>query len=422
LGTAIQTILDSFSPLRVRNFRIYMSGQAVSLIGTWMQQTAQAWVVWELSHSPAALGIVGMLGQLPVLLLGPFAGAWSDRLDRRKVLIVTQAFAMLSAFTLAILVQTGLIQLWHVYLMAVLLGCVATLDFPAQQAFLGDLSGLQHVRKAVNFNVMCIEISRVLGPTVAGWLIAAVGAAAGFWLNGISFIAVILSLLRISASQTQRLAAGRPLKEFGEGLRFILTRPRLQDLMLFPLMVTLFGFTNLQILAAFTTDVLGKGPETLGMLQGASGAGALLAALVIIPLAQRMRRTGLMLSACMIWSGLAYAMLSQVRWIPLSWAAMFLSGMVIPIIMTTAMGLTQTMAPPDMRGRITSARFMISSGLQPFATLTVGYVAQAFGPQTAILINGVLSVVCVTLLLLFRRGLSTWEADGLPPSALKEAT
>ena len=409
MSTALQSILDSFSPLRTRNFRIYMGGQAISLIGTWMQMTAQAWVVWELSHSAAALGLVGTLGQLPYLFLGPFAGVVADRFDRRRVLIVTQALAMLSAFTLALLVQTHTIQLWHVYLMAVVMGCVGSLDLPAQQAFLGDLSGMQNLRQAMNFNVMCIEISRVLGPTMAGWLIGALGAASGFWVNGVSFVAVILSLLRITAARNERRSAANPLGEFREGLRFVFTQPRIQDLMLFPLLITFFGFSNIQILPAFVSDVLGGGAALLGLLQGASGAGALVSALVIIPLAQRARRTGLMLTLCVVWSGLAYGLLSLVRWIPLAVVAMLLSGAVIPIVMTTAMGLLQIKAPAEMRGRLTSTRNMISSGLQPVATLSVGFVAQALGPQTAVLINGVLSVVAALLLLAFRPGLRSWE-------------
>jgi MFS family permease len=409
LGSALESILDSFSPLRTRNFRIYMSGQAISLIGTWMQVTAQSWVVWELSHSAAALGLVGTLGQLPYLFLGPFAGVLADRFDRRRVLIITQTLAMCSAFSLALLVQTHTIQLWHVYIMAVLLGCVGSLDLPAQQAFLGDLSGMQNLRQAMNFNVMCIEISRVLGPTMAGWLIGALGAASGFWVNGISFVAVILSLLRIQAARNERRSSANPLGEFHEGLRFVFTQPRIQDLMLFPLLITFFGFSNMQILPAFVSGVLGGGAAMLGLLQGASGAGALVSALIIIPLAQRARRTGLMLTLCIAWSGLSYALLSQVRWVPLSIVAMMLSGAVIPIVMTTAMGLLQIKSPPEMRGRLTSTRNMISSGLQPVATLGVGFMAEALGPATAVLINGVLSVVSAGLLVAFRSGLRTWE-------------
>ena len=159
----------NFSPLRIRNFRIYLSGQAVSLIGTWLQITAQGIVVYKLSGGSAtALGVVGMLNTLPLLLFGPLAGVWADRLDRRLLLIVSQTGAMFLAFTLAALLQTGLAQLWHVYVHAFCLGTITSIDFPAQQAFLGDLAGMAEVRRAVNLNAMILQVSRMLGPAFAG--------------------------------------------------------------------------------------------------------------------------------------------------------------------------------------------------------------------------------------------------------------
>src|SRR5262249_35057421 len=152
---------ESFTPLRLPNLRIYLIGQAISLLGTWMQVTAQGWLVWELSHSEVALGIVSMLGSLPLLLFGLWAGVWADRLDRRKVLIGTQAVAMILAFILAALVWTNTVQLWHVYVLSFLLGCVTALDFPAQQAFLGDLASMTNVRKAIILNAMIFQIGRM---------------------------------------------------------------------------------------------------------------------------------------------------------------------------------------------------------------------------------------------------------------------
>ena len=159
----------NFSPLRIRNFRIYLSGQAVSLIGTWLQITAQGIVVYKLSGGSAtALGVVGMLNTLPLLLFGPLAGVWADRLDRHLLVIVSQTGAMCLAFTLAALIQTGLAQLWHVYVLAFCLGTITSIDFPAQQAFLGDLAGMAEVRRAVNLNAMILQVSRMLGPAFAG--------------------------------------------------------------------------------------------------------------------------------------------------------------------------------------------------------------------------------------------------------------
>jgi MFS family permease len=158
---------ETFSPLRNRNLRIYLGGQAVSLIGTWMQITAQSWVVWRLSRSEAALGIVGMFSGLPFLILGPIAGVWADKLDRRKILINTQSAAATLAIILALLVQFGLVQLWHLYVLAILLGSVNALDMPSQQAFIGDMAGLDMVRKAVVVNGIIVQVSRIFVPTLA---------------------------------------------------------------------------------------------------------------------------------------------------------------------------------------------------------------------------------------------------------------
>lgn len=416
-----EVLRDSFAPLRDRNFRLYLSGQAVSLIGTWMQMTAQQWVVWDLSRSPAALGTVGMLGALPFLVLGPWAGVWADRLDRRRLLIATQAVLMALAFVLAILVQAGRVRLWHVYGVAVASGVVSALDMPAQQAFIGDLSGLHQVRKAVVLNAMIVQVSRILGPSLAGWLIGALGAAWGFWLNGLSFIAVIVSLVLVRAQQVRKPPGGNPLEEFRAGLRFIFTQPRIQDLLLFTALVTFFGFSNMQLLPAFATEVLHRGPETLGLLMGASGAGALVSALVGVPLAQRWRRTGVMLAAAVAWGGLTFAVFSRSAWLPLSLVTLFLSGFVPPIVFTTANGLLQTLAPPHMRGRLLSAWIIVGFGMQPFAALAVGTVAEHLGAPAAVLINGTLMVAGAATLLAARPDLRTWEATLHPPQGARPA-
>lgn len=401
---------ESFAPLRIRSFRIYLGGQAVSMIGTWMQMTAQSWVVWELSRSPAALGVVSMLGALPFLFLGPWAGVWADRLDRRRILLVTQTVAMALAFALALLVQTGAVRLWHVYGLAMLLGCVAALDMPAQQAFLGDLAGMDQVRRAVVLNAMIIQVSRMLGPSLAGWLIGALGVASGFWLNGVSFLAVIASLLAIRSHQVRKAHAGRPLQDLREGLRFIFAQPRIQDLLVLTALVTFFAFSVIQILPAFATDVLHRGPETLGLLMGASGAGALVSALVVVPLAQRLRRTGLTLAGCVIWSGLAYLVFSRTTWWPVAAACLFLSGLVVPVVFTTANGLLQTLAPGHLRARLLSAWLIVGFGLQPVAALAVGAIAEWLGAPAAVLINGLLMMAGAALLLAARPDLRVWEA------------
>lgn len=186
--TLINTYTRSFEPLKNRNLRIYLGGQAVSLLGTWMQSTAQSWVVWELTQSESSLGIVVMLNSLPLFLLAPWAGGFADRFNRRMILLVTQSIAMMLAFALAFLVQTNLVQIWHIYVFAFVLGAIAALDFPAQQAFIGDLSGMTQIRQAVTLNIMGLQVARMVGPALAGILLKAVGSAAAFGSMGQVFL------------------------------------------------------------------------------------------------------------------------------------------------------------------------------------------------------------------------------------------
>jgi len=318
-----QTLRGNFSPLRSPNFRTYIGGQAISLIGTFLQITAQAWVVWQLTHSEAALGIATTLYALPLLLFSTYAGIWVDRLDRRKLLIGTQIGAMLLAFVLTALTQTGLVQVWHVYVLSFLLGTVNVLDFPAQQAFLGDLTGMAEVPKAVNLNSTIVTVSRVLGPALAGPVVARIGVAPAFWLNGLSFLAVIAILLNF------------------------------------------FVFSIfLNILPAVAGKLLNGDAETLGALMASSGLGALIAVVVIVPLAQARKRAGIVMVTALFWLAFWLTILAQSRVVGLSMAAVFMANLAVTTVLTMSMGLVQVMSPVDMRGRLMSLFVTIGVGAQ----------------------------------------------------------
>jgi MFS family permease len=410
MNSALQILFKSFDPLRNRNFRVYLGGQALSLIGTWLQMTAQSWVVWQLSHSNQALGIVGMLGSLPILLLGPWAGVWADRLDRRKLLVGTQVTAMCLAFALAALVQTGLVQLWHVYVLSTLLGVVTALDMPTQQAFLGDLSGIGAVRKAVVLNAMIIQISRMVGPAVAGTVIQAFGVAVAFWVNGLSFLAVIASLLIVRAHQEHHPHSGHVLGELREGLGFIANNARVLDLIIFAAIITFFGIPIMTVMPAIATEVLHGDAQTLGLLMASSGAGALVGAIVVAPLAHARRRIGLVLGGITLWLAAWLMLFSFSTWLPLSMATLFAGSIGFPAALTTINGLLQVMAPPKMRARLLSTYIVVSFGVQPIAALAVGFSADRFGPAESILFNGIGMFTCVVLLLVARPELRRWEA------------
>lgn len=410
-----QSFTQGFSPLKMRNFRIYLSGQVVSLVGTWLQVTAQGWVVWELSHSEAALGIVSMLATLPLLLLGPWAGVLADRTDRRRLLIFTQTGAMVLAFVLALLTGLQVIRLWHVYILALSLGIMTSLDLPAQQAFLGDLSGMGQVRKAVNMNAMALQVSRIIGPALAGFIVARLGAPLAFGLNGISFLAVIVSLLLVRSHQVRSPNRASALSQLRDGLRYVGSQPHLQDLILFVVLVTFFALSCINILPAFASDVLGGGADTLGFLLSASGAGALVGTIFIVPTIQSSRRFGLALSAAVIWIGVWFLVFSFTQQLPLSMLALFLGNLGAPAVIATSLGMAQFMAPIEMRARLISLLTMVSFGMQPLASLLIGFSAETLGTALAIRLNGLFLVVVMLLVTLLRKGLRGWQLSPLQP-------
>lgn len=418
----VHTLRDSFTPLRLPNLRIYLIGQAVSLLGTWMQVTAQSWLVWELSQSETALGITAMLGALPLLLFGLWTGVWIDRLDRRQLLIGAQIAAMLLAFILALLVITGTVQLWHVYVLSFLLGCVTAVDFPAQQAFIGDLTGMAVVRKAVVLNAMIVQIGRMLGPALAGMVIGSVGLGLAFLLNGLSFIAVIISLFIVRAQQAKSSRQGGQLSAVLEGLKFICCQPRVQDIILFAVLVVFFGISLLNFFPSLAAETLNGDAQTLGLLLAAAGGGALIGVTIFAPLAQSFKRTGVVMGLGVMWAGFWWIMVSRSQSVPLSMLFVFLVSWGVPTVLTTANGLLQIMAPPAMRGRLLATYLIVSFGILPISSLVIGFVADRVGTPNAMLISGATLIVCALLMLALRPGLRFWEAPRAgEPSVSHEA-
>lgn len=416
MRNVLNTLIEGYSPLKLRDFRIYLSGQSISMLGTWMQMTAQSWVVWELTHSELQLGIAAMLGFLPFLTFGPWAGVWADRLDRRKLMIWTQVTAMILAFVFAALVQFDLIRVWHIYVLSLLLGIVSTLDLPSQSAFIGDLTGIQNVRKAIAINGAMLQICRMMGPALAGWIIGSLGVSIAFWLNGLSFIAVILSLLAVSSTQEIHKTQHHALREFYDGLKFIKSQPIIFDLLILTLVMTFFAFSAMQLMPAVATDVLHGGAEALGLLMGSSGAGALVGSILIVPMAHKVRRIGILNSFAVLWGGIWLIVFAFSTNLYFSMICLFMSALLIPLVFTTSSGLIQTTAPPNMKGRVISALLIVALGAQPIAAYFVGYTAHKVGSASAILINGALMVIFSLFLLAVRKELRKWEPTKENPS------
>ena len=316
---------------------------------------------------------------------------------------------MTLAFILATLVTTGQVQLWHVYLLATLLGALTAIDLPAQQAFLGDLSGMGLVRRAINLNATILQISRMLGPALAGLVIAHFGAATAFWINGLSFLAVIASLIVVRANQVKTPSTESVLGGFASALRFLSGQPRLRDLITFAALLTFFGISTINIFPSVASEVLRGGPQTLGWLMGASGAGALVGTLFVVPVAQSVKRFGLVVGLAVMWMGLWFLALSLSTWLPISLLCIFLGSTAAPVVIATTLGFLQLIAPPDMRARLVSFFVMVSFGMQPLASLLVGTSAEHLGTPLAILLNGALMITGALTLLVLRPALRRWE-------------
>lgn len=413
LKRAYHLFLESFDPLKNRNVRIYMAGQAVSLIGTWMQITAQIWIVWQLTHTAVSLGVVALLSQLPFFILGPLSGVWADRLNRRKILITTQTISMILAFILAFLVQSNLVQLWHVYLLAALLGIVSALDMTSQQAFIADISPKEHIRKTVTINLSFVQLSRMLGPALAGWVIAVLGAAAAFWINGISFIAVIFSLLIITSTKQviSQKKEQSVLKDFKQGVKFILKNNVAWGLIVVMSLMSFFGWSIVQLLPAVSGRIIHGGAGVLGTLMGASGAGALCGSLFIVPIGQKYHKPAIFILIVMIASGLSYFIFSFSSMLYFSVIFQFLASMFGSSAFTMANGIIQIITPVEMRARVLSILLMISFGLQPIASFLVGFFADIIGIEHIILINAVIIALGTIILFIKNSSLGKYKVD-----------
>jgi predicted MFS family arabinose efflux permease len=325
---------------------------------------------------------------------------------------------MLLAFILALLVVTKTVQLWHVYVLSLLLGCVTAIDFPAQQAFIGDLTGMAVVRKAVVLNAMIVQIGRMVGPALAGIIVSSVGLAMAFTLNGLSFIAVLISLLLVRSQQVKSPRGGGQFQAVIDGLKFIRSQPRVQDIILFAVLVVFFGFSLLNFFPSFAAETLGGDAQTLSLLLAASGAGSLIGVIIIAPLAQSFKRTGVVMGLGVMWAGSWWIMASRAQTVPLAMLFIFLVSWGIPTVLTTANGLLQIMAPPAMRGRLLAAYLIVSFGIQPISAIGIGLVADRVGTANAMLINGIALIICALLMLALRPGLRFWEAPRIGEAAV----
>ena len=387
----------TFAALQYPNYRLWFTGQLVSLVGTWMQVTAQSFLVFQLTHSTAYLGYVGFANGVPSWLFMLYGGVVADRVARRTLLMITQGTMMLLAVILATLAFTQLVQPWHIVLLALALGTANAFDAPAGQSFVFELVERRDVTNAIALNASLFNLATVVGPTVAGLTYAAFGAAWCFTLNSLSFVAVIVALLRMRLPA--RTAAPRTesaLAQVKEGLRYTLGHPLLRSLIGVLAVTVLFGMTYATLLPAWAVEVLGGNATTNGVLQSARGAGSLVGALMIAAIAHRGRRGRWLTIGTFVYPVLLLGFASA-RVLPLSLAVLVGIGWGGVVIFNMANTLVQTHVSDALRGRVLSIYSLTFFGGMPLSALWAGALANFIGAPLTLAVSALIALVCAVL-------------------------
>ncbi|MCC7354624.1 MAG: MFS transporter [Anaerolineae bacterium] len=391
------TLPRTFVALSHYNYRLYWFGQIVSYSGNWMQSLAQGWLVLRLTDSPFLLGLVGFISSVPVLILSLWGGVVADRHAKRNLLTITQTVSMILAFVLAFLTFSGHVQFGHVTVIAFLLGIVNAFDVPARHAFVAEVVGKEDLTNAIALNSTAFNIARVCGPAAAGILVAVVGEAWAFTFNGLSFLAVIASLLAMRLPRwASNGTAGSPWQRLREGLSYVRHSPITLGLLAIVGTTSLFGVAYATLMPVFARDVLRVGATGQGLLMSSVGAGALAGALTVATYGSGGRR-GRLLTAGNLVLPIALIIFANSRWFPLSMAAIACAGAGLITQNVTANTLIQTLAPDDLRGRVMSVWTMVIMGLMPFGSFQAGLLAERFGAPAAVTVG---ALVCLAAALL----------------------
>ncbi len=367
----------AFRALRHRNYRLYFIGQLISLTGTWMQSVAQGWLVLSLTDSPALLGFAAAANSFPILALTLMGGTVADRFPKQKILIITQSIAMLLAATLAGLTLSGRVEYWHVLLLAMLLGVVNAFDGPARQAFTVEMVGREDLLNAIALNSSIFNSARMIGPAVAGIVVAAIGEGPAFALNALSFAAVIASMALMRLDAAAPRGSGRR-GMFTAGLRYIRHDVRVRALLLRAGAISFFSFVHVPLLPVFARDVLQLGPSGLGLLSAAAGAGALLAALGLASLGERAPRATLVAVASISY-GAVLTGFTQMRTLPGAMLMLAIAGIAGVTTMALTNTLLQLSVPDELRGRVMSVFSLLLMGVSPLGGMVAGTVAELTG-------------------------------------------
>ncbi len=382
---------QTFSALKHRNFQLFFSGQLVSLIGTWMQNTAQGWLVYELTHSRWLLGLVTAVNSAPMLLFSIWGGSVADRHSKRAIVLWTQTAMMVLAFTFAALVASNHIQVWQILVVAGMRGLAMAFDMPARQAFMVEMTSREDLMNAISLNSSIVNAARVIGPSVAGFLMVRIGIAMCFFVDGVSYLAVIVGLWMMRMPKFKK--PERPdsaVAHVLEGFSYVWNHRRMKTLLILFAVVGIFGWSYSVLMPAFASEVLKMGPGGYSSLLSANGVGALVGALTVAAVGHRVNRRFLVLGGLWIFS----AMLLLLALIPNFYLALFLlavAGWGMLLFFSTINTLLQTSASDEMRGRVMGIWALVFGGMMPVGGLEAGALSHMLGVRWTI---GIGSLVC----------------------------
>jgi MFS family permease len=389
----------TFRSLKVRNYRLYFTGQIISQSGTWMQSVGQVWLVLKLSGSGVTLGLVTALQFLPILLAGPWGGVIADRVDKRRLIVVTQSIAAVLALILGVLTITGTVRLWMVFVMAILLGAVTMVDMPARQAFVMEMVGRDELANAVSLNSVVVNCARIVGPALAGVLIATIGIGPCFLLNAASYVAVIVAF---AVMHTEELHRTEPVErtrgQLRAGLRYVWSKPDLKIPLLLMAVVGTLAYNFSVVFPLMVKFVFHRGAGTYGALYSMMGAGAVIGGLFI---AARGRATRPLLTGATIAFGAALMAAAFAPHLALEMGIMLTIGAASTAFIATANALLQLGSNAQMRGRVMALFSVVFLGSTPIGGPLVGWVAEAFGPRAALGLGAAATLIAGLVALAF---------------------
>ena len=386
-----------FSSLKVKYFRIYWLGMFVSLVGTWIQTVAQSWLVFQLTNSAFLLGLVGFLGSLPILLFSLFGGVLADRVNKRNILIVTQFAFMLLAFLLAFLTQFRLIQPQQIIWIALINGVIMAFDAPARQSIVVELVGKEHLFNAIALNSVSFNSSRIIGPAIAGILISIIGMSGCFYLNGVSFLAVIVALFWIKLKNNNVVKNSSAFSDLKEGLVYVGQNRLILALVSMVAAVSFFGISYVILMPVFANNILHVGVKGLGALMSSTGIGAVIGALTLARLGNFKAKGRFLMSSVFLFSVALISFSLTKNYFSALLMLMFVGfSSVIPVALINT--LLQINVPDIFRGRVMSLFMITFAGVMPFGNLISGSLAQGLGVSAALCICGVVCLVSFTLI------------------------